>query len=72
MLGSPAMAAAEAVRQLCSVPASSGIAQFRLHAPLGEIPDAVLLPPHWAQDLRQRGRALERLAWTECMAATET
>eukprot|EP00959_Pyramimonas_sp_CCMP1952_P470054 9496013-Pyramimonas_sp.AAC.1 len=64
MLESPAMAAAEAVRQLYSVPASCGSAQFRLHVPLGEIPHAVLLPRHWTQDLRQRGRALERLTWT--------
>eukprot|EP00959_Pyramimonas_sp_CCMP1952_P239636 5007843-Pyramimonas_sp.AAC.1 len=66
------MAAANAVRQLCSIPASCGGAQFHLHVPVGNIPHAMPLPPQWPQELGRRGRALSRLAWIECTAATET
>eukprot|EP00959_Pyramimonas_sp_CCMP1952_P329872 6906855-Pyramimonas_sp.AAC.1 len=54
------------------MPADSPGAQFRLRTPQGTVPTGVNLPKHWEQDLRQRGCTLCRLAWAECMAATET
>eukprot|EP00959_Pyramimonas_sp_CCMP1952_P429150 8987935-Pyramimonas_sp.AAC.1 len=46
-LESSAVAAADAVRQLHSVPANSGAAQLRLHIPLGAIREGAHLPQHW-------------------------
>eukprot|EP00959_Pyramimonas_sp_CCMP1952_P444068 9297054-Pyramimonas_sp.AAC.1 len=69
---SPAVAAADAIIRIYAMPADSPGAQFRLHKPLGKVPTGVFLPRHWEQDIRQRGFALDRLAWTEGMAATET
>eukprot|EP00959_Pyramimonas_sp_CCMP1952_P178590 3732849-Pyramimonas_sp.AAC.1 len=69
---SPAAAAADAIIRLYAMPADSPGAQFRVHNPLGKVPTRVCLPRHWEQDIRQRGFALDRLACTECMAATET
>eukprot|EP00959_Pyramimonas_sp_CCMP1952_P049203 1027840-Pyramimonas_sp.AAC.1 len=72
LLESTAIAAADAITQFYSVPTNSAAAQFRLHTPIGSVAEGVDLPRHWGQDLRQRGRNLERLSWTDCMAATET
>eukprot|EP00959_Pyramimonas_sp_CCMP1952_P276791 5786075-Pyramimonas_sp.AAC.1 len=54
------------------MPEDSPGAQFCLHPPLGAVPDAVNLPRHWEQYLRQGGNALCRLAWTEHLAAAKT
>eukprot|EP00959_Pyramimonas_sp_CCMP1952_P334842 7011863-Pyramimonas_sp.AAC.1 len=61
-LESSAVAAAHAIKQLYPAPASSAAAQFRLHIPVEAVTEGVNLPKHWEQDLRQRGRNLERIA----------
>eukprot|EP00959_Pyramimonas_sp_CCMP1952_P269907 5643042-Pyramimonas_sp.AAC.1 len=72
VIESSATAAADAITRLFAVPTSSPAAQHHLHTPTGAVPLGANLPRHWEQNLRQRGRTLDRLARTECMAATET
>eukprot|EP00959_Pyramimonas_sp_CCMP1952_P414524 8685207-Pyramimonas_sp.AAC.1 len=72
VLESSAAAAADAITCLFAAPSSSAAAQHLLHTPSGSVPSGVNPPRHRGQHLLQRGRALDRLAWIECMAATET